>query len=68
MKIELIKENKPGDNPWYELRVDGRYVTGSYALEKVEAVYEEIKNGKSPFISKEVLRSEEIDLSLYETK
>jgi hypothetical protein len=67
MTIELIKEHKPGDNPWYELRANGKYVMGSYTLERVENAYDELKNGKNPFLSKEVLRSEEINLSLDET-
>jgi hypothetical protein len=60
MKLELIKETKLGDRPWYELRVNDRFATGSYDLENVEQAYYNVKNGGDPFIKKEVLRSEEI--------
>lgn len=68
MTIELIKENKPGEDVWYELRADGRYVMGSYTLDRVEIAYNELKNGKNPFASREILKSEEIDVSLDDTK
>ena len=64
MKLELIKESKLGDRPWYELRVNDKYSIGSYDLEKVEQAYANVKAGGDPFITKEVLRSEEIDVSL----
>jgi hypothetical protein len=60
MKLELIKETKAGDNAWYELRVNDRFVTGSYTLEKVEEAYNNVKSGGDPFLRKEILRSEEI--------
>jgi hypothetical protein len=68
MKIELIKETKHGDRPWYELRVNDRLVTGSYTLETVEEIYDNVKNGGDPFLKKEILRSEEIVVSSEETK
>jgi hypothetical protein len=68
MKLELIKETKAGDNAWYELRVNDRFVTGSYTLEKVEEAYNNVKSGGDPFLKKEVLRSEEIGISLEEIK
>jgi len=68
MKLELIKESKAGDNVWYELRVNDRFVTGSYTLEKVEQAYDDVKNGKDPFLRKEILRSEEIVVSSEEIK
>ncbi len=68
MKLELIKETKAGDKDWFELRVNDRFVTGSYDLGKVEEAYDYVKNGRDPFLKKEVLRSEEIGVSLEETK
>jgi hypothetical protein len=68
MKLELIKETKLGDRPWYELRVNDRFVTGSYDLEKVEQSYYNVKNGGDPFTTKEILRSEEIVVPSDETK
>jgi hypothetical protein len=68
MKIELIKETKLGDRPWYEIRMNDRLVTGSYDLERMEEVYANVKNGGDPFLKKEILRSEEIVVSSEETK
>jgi hypothetical protein len=68
MKLELIKETKLGDKSWYELRANDKFVTGSYTLEKVEQAYDNIKAGGDPFITKEVLRSEEIVVPSEETK
>jgi len=67
MKLELIKESKLGDRPWYELRANDKFVTGSYDLEKVEQSYYNVKNGGDPFITKEVLRSEQIVVPSEET-
>jgi len=68
MKLELIKETKAGDNAWFELRVNDKFVTGSYTLEKMEEAYNNIKNGGDPFLKKEILRSEEIIVPSEETK
>jgi hypothetical protein len=67
MKLELIKETKAGDNAWFELRVNDKFVTGSYTLEKMEEAYNNIKNGGDPFLKKEILRSEEIIVPSEET-
>ena len=68
MKIELIKETKLGEKPWYEIRVNGRLATGSYDLERMEEAYANVKNGGDPFLTKEILRSEEIIVPSEETK
>jgi hypothetical protein len=68
MKIELIKETKLGEKPWYEIRVNGRLATGSYDLERMEEAYANVKNGGDPFLTKEILRSEEIVVPSEETK
>jgi|LakMenEpi03Aug12_release.lakeMendotaPanAssembly.Ray.scaffolds.fasta_scaffold300934_2 hypothetical protein len=67
MKLELIKETKLGDKPWYEIRMNDRLVTGSYDLERMEEVYANVKNGGDPFLTKEILRSEEIVVPSEET-
>ena len=54
MKLELIRETKLGDKPWYEIRMDNRLVTGSYDLERMEEVYENVKKGADPFLIKEI--------------
>jgi hypothetical protein len=68
MKLELIRETKLGDKPWYEIRMDNRLITGSYDLERMEEVYENVKKGADPFLIKEILRSEEVVVPLEETK
>jgi hypothetical protein len=68
MKIELIKETKLGEKPWYEIRVNGRLATGSYDLERMEEAYANVKAGGDPFLTKEILRSEEIVVPSEETK
>lgn len=68
MKIELIKETKLGERPWYEIRVNDRLVTGSYDLERMEEAYANVKAGQDPFLKKEILRSEEIVVPSEETK
>ena len=64
MKIELIKETNNGCE-WFEIRVDGKYITGSSNYETVENRYNEFLASPSS-IGKEikVLKSEVIDLSL----
>ena len=59
MIIELIREREIGKDEWYEVRVDGKYVYGSFTFEKTSDVYNDIKNG-GHLTSQEVLFSEEI--------
>lgn len=64
MKIELISEKEFAKDTWYEIRIDGKYITGSSSLESVEALYNEYIS--HPFsLEKEVkvLKSEEISVS-----
>lgn len=61
MKIELVEETKLGDNTWWSVYVDGKFVTGSYSIIKADSVYEEIKKNRT-WSQKIVLKSEEIDV------
>lgn len=63
MKLEIEKVTEVGKDPWYRLTQDGEYITGSYSLQFVEDRFESIKNGV-PNKSVEILKSEEIDVSL----
>ena len=62
MKVELIEEKKLGQELWYEVRVDDKYITGSYEKEKVEEFYNNIVENPN-FINerKIVLKSKEIE-------
>jgi len=66
MKLEIIRETKIGEEPWYILYVDDRHIMGSYTLSKVENLFELYKNNpENPLEeTKVVLRSEEINVLL----
>jgi len=64
MKIEIIREEKIGQDSWYELHIDGKYITGTYSLEKINDMKESIKNNPSCIYKKSILTSEIIDVSL----
>ena len=63
MKIELIKETTNGTD-WYEIRFDGKYITGSSSYEVAESRYNEFLAFPSS-IGKQVkvLKSDLIDVS-----
>lgn len=65
MKLEIIKETKIGDDAWYILEVDGRYIKGGSLLKPLVELYEQIKKeGQDALKTKrEVLASEEIVVS-----
>ncbi len=65
MKLEIIKETKLGDDTWYILEVDGRYVKGSGILQNIIDLYDQIKKeGQDALKTKrEILTSEEINVS-----
>lgn len=64
MKIELIKETNNGTD-WYEIRVDGKYITGSSNYESAESKYNEFLTHPSSLGKRiEILKSDVIDLSL----
>jgi hypothetical protein len=65
MKIELIKETNNGSE-WYEIRFDGKYITGSSSYEVAEQKYNEYLSFPSSIGKRvEVLKSDVIDLSLH---
>jgi hypothetical protein len=65
MRIEIIKETKVGDDAWYILEVDGKYVKGSSLLKPLIELYEQIKQAGQDALKtkREILASEEIDVS-----
>ena len=64
MKIELVSEKEFGKQPWYELRVDGHYITGSSNLETVENMYNQILSNPDDLKSQRiVLKFAEIDVT-----
>lgn len=58
--VEVIKECKIGDTPWYELRMNGNLIYGSHNIDKVMNVFDEIKEKKTPVLTREILVSEKI--------
>ena len=64
MKIELIKEEKPFNQPWFEIIVDGRYITGGHNEDEVKEKYEKMLQEKVTETVRTVLKSEEIDVNL----
>lgn len=68
MKLEIIKEKKFDENPWYGLYVDDVYIKGSFILKNIEDVYDQIKADPVNFKlnTKEVFKCEEINLPLLE--
>lgn len=62
VKIELIKETKVGNDPWYSICLDDNYIVGTGDIEKAEQLYNEIKNGRIK--EKTILKSEDVLLSL----
>lgn len=65
MIIELVKEVKLNDDPWYSIYLNGKYIVGSYNEEKAMKMYDTIKKNPSEN-GKIVLRSETIDVSSQE--
>lgn len=66
MKLEIIKEQKFNESPWFVFEADGQHIIGSFTLSKVEAIYDLCKKDPELFFkeTKEILKSEEIELSL----
>jgi hypothetical protein len=61
MKLEIIKEEKFNEAPWYILRLDDMAIQCSRKLEEIEGMYNQII--EDPEIIKEtktVLKSQEI--------
>tara|TARA_R110000868_G_scaffold30607_8_gene113069 strand:- start:2176 stop:2379 length:204 start_codon:yes stop_codon:yes gene_type:complete len=66
MKLEIVKETKWNGDIWYSIKLDGVYVAGSSNEKELLKVYDDAKSSPKTFFEtkKEVLKSEEIDLSL----
>jgi hypothetical protein len=64
MKIEILRIEKLGQSNWYELRIDDKYITGSYSLEKINDMKESVKINPSYIYRETILTSEVIDVSL----
>jgi hypothetical protein len=67
MKIELIKEFKLNDDPWYGIYLNGKYIVGTYNEQKAMRMYDVIK--ENPLENGNIiLRSEIINVTSEETK
>lgn len=59
--LMLVKETNFGQSDWYKIMLDDEYIMGSYNLERVKDMYNEIKENKGSIKPKtEVLFSEKI--------
>jgi hypothetical protein len=59
--LMLVKETNFGQSDWYKVMLDDEYIMGSYNLERVKDMYNEIKENKGSIKPKiEILVSEKI--------
>ena len=65
MKIELIKEAKLTDDPFYAVYLNGKYIAGTYNEQRAIEFYERVKENPSQS-GNIVLKSEIIDVSSQE--
>jgi len=64
MKLELLKEEKLGRDPWYEVRMDGELKYGSWNHQDAMSVFNALlKDPTAMDAKKEILKTEEIDIS-----
>jgi len=69
MTLKIVKEQKFGEEPWYSVYLNDRYVKGSLYLEKAEAFYQQLKTDPTAFEEKkEILKSEDLNLPLQANK
>jgi hypothetical protein len=69
MKIDLVKENRIGDSPWYSIYINGSYKTGSSDEFKLKKFYFELISDTTVLSElKEILHSAEIIVSSEYTK
>lgn len=69
MTIKIVKEQKFGEEPWYSVYLNDRYVKGSLCLEKAVGIYEQLKSDPTMLEEKrEVLKSEDLNLPLQVNK
>jgi len=65
MKLELVKEESLGKDPWYTVTLNGEYKFGSWNHQDVMAAFNALlKDPKALDVRKEILKSEDIDVSL----
>ncbi len=65
MKLELVKEESLGKDPWYVVKIEGEYKFGSWSHPDAMAVFNALlKDPKALDVRKEILKSEDIDVSL----
>lgn len=64
MKIELISEEAFGKDPFYEVRVDGQFITGSSKYATAENMYNELLSNPDALKTKKiVLKFAEVDVT-----
>lgn len=64
MKLELLKEEKLGKAPWYIVNMNGEYKYGSWSHEDAMAMFNALlKDPTALDVKKEILKTEEIDVS-----
>jgi nitroimidazol reductase NimA-like FMN-containing flavoprotein (pyridoxamine 5'-phosphate oxidase superfamily) len=69
MKIELIKEEKYGDQDWYCVIVDGMAVAFEHTEEKADELYQMLINDPNLLEKRKIiLKSVEIVVPLEDTK
>lgn len=62
MTLKIVKEKKLGEDPFYSLYADDKFLSGSYDLAKVEKMYHEYKEDPTIFERKETIMEETIQL------
>lgn len=61
MTLKIVKEVRLGDDPWFSLYADDKYLRGSYDRAKIEKLYAEYKKDPTIFDEKwEVIMEENI--------
>jgi hypothetical protein len=65
MKLELVKEESLTKSPWYTVTLNGEYKFGSWDHQDALNVFNTLlKDVKALDVRKEILKSEEVDVSL----
>lgn len=65
MKVELLLEQRFNESPFYIIKVDDKFVTGSSQQEKAEQLYNDLISNPDALKTKiEILKSQEIDVPL----
>lgn len=60
MTLKIVKETRLGDDPWYCLYADDKYLRGSYDRAKIENLYREYKKDPTIFDERTEVIIEEI--------